>query len=220
MREQTIAHILSKKLIAIVRKLPRPHIVSLGEALQAGGIELMEVTFDPQNPDDWRETCESIRALRKHFGEAVRVGAGTVLSEQQVDMAYDAGAQYIISPNPDARVIRRTRERGLVSLPGCMTSGEMLSAHEAGADFIKMFPAGLLGVDYIKAVRAPLSHLSLLAVGGVNEKNAADFIRAGCCGLGVGGSLVDKQRVMSGEFQSITKLAATYVEAVRSATTP
>ena len=214
MREETIVHILSKKLIVIVRKLPRAHIAALGEALQAGGIELMEVTFDPQNPDDWRETCQSIQDLRKRFGEAVRVGAGTVLSKRQVDMACDAGALYIVSPNADAQVIGHTRARGLVSLPGCMTPSEMQSAHEAGADFIKVFPAGVLGAAYIRAVRAPLGHLRLLAVGGVNEKNAADFLRAGCCGLGVGGNLVDKNLVTAGAFARITDLAAAYVNAV------
>ena len=214
MREQTISHILSKKLIAIVRKMPRAHIVGLGEALLAGGIELMEVTFDPENPADWRESCDSIRALRQHFGEAVRVGAGTVLDARQVDMAHDAGALYIVSPNADARVIEHTRARGLVSLPGCMTPGEMVAAHEAGADFIKVFPVGVLGAAYIKAIRAPLSHLRLLAVGGVNEKNATGFLEAGCCGLGVGGGLVDKKLVMAGMFQNITALAAAYVELV------
>ena len=214
MREQTIAHILDKKLIAIVRKLPGEHIIALGEALQAGGIELIEVTFDPQNPNDWHETLDSIQALRRRFGETMRVGAGTVLTESQVDMACDAGALYIVSPNADARVITRARARGLASLPGCMTPSEMMSAHEAGADFIKVFPAGVLGPAYIKAVRAPLSHLRLLAVGGVNEKNAADFIHAGCCGLGVGGNLVDKRLVASGALQSIAALARAYVSAV------
>jgi len=218
MREETIAHILCKRLIVIVRKLPRAHIVALGEALQAGGIELMEVTFDPGNPGGWRETCESIRALRQRFGEEVRVGAGTVLRKEQVDMACEAGASYIVSPNADPRVIGHTRARGLVSLPGCMTPSEMQSAHEAGADFIKVFPAGTLGAAYIKAVRAPLSHLRLLAVGGVNERNAADFIGAGCCGLGVGGNLVDKGLVAAGSFGQITSLAAAYVRAVEQPT--
>jgi len=96
-----------------------------------------------------------------------------------------------------------------------MTPGEMLSAHDAGADFIKVFPAGVLGAAYIKAVCAPLSHLRLLAVGGVNEQNAAGLIKAGCCGLGVGGSLADRELVAAGAFDRITGLAAAYVAAVR-----
>ena len=103
----------------------------------------------------------------------------------------------------------------MVSMPGAMTPSEAMAAHTAGADFVKLFPAGALGAGYIKAVRAPLSHIAFLAVGGINENNAKSFIEAGCVGLGVGGNLVNKAWIEAGEFNKIAALARTFVENIQ-----
>jgi 2-dehydro-3-deoxyphosphogluconate aldolase/(4S)-4-hydroxy-2-oxoglutarate aldolase len=158
----------------------------------------------------------SIAAVKEKLGEKIVCGAGTVISVEQVDLAAKAGALFIVSPKADEAVIRRTRELGLVSLPGCMTASECLIAHNAGADFIKLFPASDLGTGYLKAIRAPLSHLKFLAVGGINENNAADFIRAGALGLGVGGNLVNKDWIALEQFDKISDTARKLVAAVKS----
>ena len=207
--------ILSRKLIAIVRGLPSEQLEGLAQAFCAGGIGLMEITFNQQKPETWAQTAAGIRMLKEKFAGKIIPGAGTVITLEQLQMAYDAGAQYIISPNVDVEIIRRTKELGLISLPGAMTPSEIVEAYKAGADFVKVFPVGNLGPAYIKALKAPLSHIPLMAVGGVNEKNAADFLKAGASGLGVGGNLVNKEWIANGEWEKITALAAEFVKAVQ-----
>jgi 2-dehydro-3-deoxyphosphogluconate aldolase/(4S)-4-hydroxy-2-oxoglutarate aldolase len=215
MREQVVQRILDTKIIAIVRGADEDLILPLGEALAAGGITMMEITFNQAKPDSFDATLRGIATVRKQFGDRLLAGAGTVLSEAQVDLAWEAGALYIVSPNTNPAVIRHTRELGLVSLPGALSPGECLAAHEAGADFVKLFPASDLGTGYLKALRAPLSHLKFLAVGGINEQNAAAFIKAGALGLGVGGNLVNKEWMAAGEWEKITALARHLVQAVK-----
>ncbi len=215
MRTETIAHILTHKLIAIARAVHADALVPLAEALLAGGISMLELTFDPREPDTWAETCRGIRTLRDRFEGRLLVGAGTVLDVAQLDMAHDAGARYIISPDVNEAVIRRTVEHGLVSMPGCMTPSEMTAALRAGADFIKLFPAGDLGIGYVKSVLAPLSHAKVLAVGGIDERNAASFMKAGCVGLGIGGSLVSRDHIAAGDYGRIADAARACVQAVK-----
>lgn len=202
------------RLIAIVRGLPPEHMLPLVEALAAGGLSMVEVTFAQARPETWTDTAASIRAICQRFGEAVQMGAGTVMSEKQVHMAADAGARYIISPSVDAKVITETRRLGLASFPGALTPTEISEAYRLGANAVKVFPAGTLGPGYIKAVKAPLAHIPMMAVGGVNEQNAADFLKAGAIGLGVGGNLVNKEWIAQGAWDKITALARAYREAV------
>jgi len=213
MRDLIIQQILETKLIAIVRGLPEPQAVPLARALLAGGISLIEITFNQAKPDSFLNTAKAVAAIRDAMGDSMRVGAGTVMTPAQLRLAYDAGAGFIISPNVDPSVIEQTRALGLVSLPGCMTPTECAAAHSHGADFIKVFPAGALGPGYIKALTAPLSHLRFLAVGGVDCANIPAFLRAGALGFGVGGNLVNKDWIAAGAFDRITALAREYVEA-------
>ena len=208
MREDVIACILNKKIIAIVRGAEEQKILPLAEALLKGGIGMIEITFNQKDPESYSSTVRSIKAIRKQFGGNVYVGAGTVLTVEQLTMANDAGAMYIISPHTDVQIIQKTRELGLVSIPGAMTPSECMTAHNAGADFIKLFPLGELGPGYFKALKAPLSHLRFLGVGGIDEKNIPGFLSAGIDGFGVGGNLVDKTLLKNGDFGKITELAA------------
>lgn len=206
--------VFNRKLIAIVRGLPPKDMAPLAEALQAGGIDLIEVTFAQHAPETFGETAAAIRLLRDSFAQQVLPGAGTVLTLDQLQMACDAGAQYIISPGADRQIIERTKALGLLSFPGALTPTEIADAWAWGADAVKIFPAGSLGPAYIKAVKAPLSHIPLMAVGGVHESNAAAFLQAGACGLGVGGSLVNREWIAAGEWPRITELARAYRRAV------
>ena len=140
------------------------------------------------------------------------VGAGTVTSVELVDMAAEAGALYMISPDMDEEVIKRTRELGLVSMPGAYTATEAKKAYNAGADFVKLFPCIGDAPAYVKALCAPLSHIPFLAVGGVDANNANAFIKAGAVGVGVGSSLVNKKWVDAGEYEKITEEAKKMIE--------
>jgi 2-dehydro-3-deoxyphosphogluconate aldolase/(4S)-4-hydroxy-2-oxoglutarate aldolase len=145
------------------------------------------------------------------------VGAGTVIRPEQVAMTYQAGGHYLVTPTTQPEIIRMGKALGMGLFPGAFSPSEILAAWEAGADAVKVFPASSVGPGYIKAIRGPLSQIPLMAVGGVNEKNAADFMKAGCVGLGIGGNLVNKEWIKNGEWDRITALAKEFVNAVKEA---
>ena len=214
MREQIIQEILNRKIISIVRGVEPDKMVRIAEALYEGGVTMVEVTFNQTNPASWQETADSITAIKAAMGDKMFVGAGTVTSVELVDLAAEAGAGYIISPDTDPAVIARTRELGLVSLPGAYTPTEAKQAHNAGADFVKLFPCAGDAPAYLKALCAPLSHIKFLAVGGVTADNAAAFLQAGAVGIGVGSSLVNKKWADAGEFWKITEEARRFVASI------
>ena len=213
MREDVIKIIEQEKIISIIRGIAPDDAVKVAKALYDGGIKLVEVTFDQSKPDKFINTAIAIKAIKDAMGDKMCVGAGTVITKKQVDMAFNAGAENIVSPDTDAKIIKRTVKKGMVSLPGAYTPSEAKKAHNAGADFVKVFPCS--SASYIKAVKAPLSHIKFLAVGGVSVDNASDFIKAGAVGIGVGGSLVNKDWVNNGEFDKITETAKALVEKVK-----
>ena len=214
MTQKIIDNVKQKKLIAIVRGMEPDYMLSLGQALYDGGIDMIEVTFNQSATDHYAATVKGIEILKEYFQDRVLVGAGTVLTTEQVDLAKAAGAGYIITPSTDPEVISYAKEQNLVAMPGALTPSEAVAAWKAGADFVKIFPAGNLGPAYLKAIRAPLSHIPFLAVGGINEKNIPDFLKAGAAGFGVGGNLVNKEWIMNGETDKITQLAKAFVQAV------
>lgn len=215
MRQQTIQAIEQEKIIAIVRGADPEQCLKVAQALYDGGIRLMEITYNQKDPASFQTTADTIAAVAKEFEGRMLVGAGTVTSPELVEMTAKAGGRYIISPDCYPDVIRRTLELDMVSIPGALTPTEVMTAHRAGADFVKLFPVGNLGTSYIKAIRAPISHVKLLAVGGVNEKNIAEFLSTGLCGAGVGGNLANKKWIEAGEYHKITETARAMVAAVK-----
>ena len=209
-----LEYVIERKIVAIVRGLSPEYLVRLGHAFEEGGIGLMEVTYNQTAPDTWKDTANGIEAVEKEFGDRLLVGAGTVITLEQVSMTYNAGGHYLVTPTTQPEIIRAGKALGLGLYPGALTPTEILTAYEAGADAVKVFPASSLGPGYIKAIRAPLSHIPLMAVGGVNEKNAAEVMKAGCVGLGVGGNLVNKEWIKNGEWEKITALAKEFRKAV------
>ena len=215
MREIVIERISKSKLIAIVRGIAdKEQCIRLAQAIYEGGIDLIEVTFNQSAPERFSDTTNAIAAISEHLGDKVCVGAGTVLTPQLAKMAADAGAKYIIAPDANVAVIQKTRELGLVSIPGVLTPTEIAAALEAGADFAKLFPAGLFGSGYIKALKAPLSHVKMLAVGGIDASNIPEFLASGCDGFGIGGNLVNKAWIEAGQFDKITQVARSLRDAV------
>ena len=206
-REEILKKIKAGKVIAIARGVGGGSCTDLAKALLAGGIRAMEITFSQKDPDSWRETAGAIRLLRETLRGEMLIGAGTVVLPEQLEMAYQAGAQFIISPDSNEEIIRRTVKLGMVSIPGAMTPTEILAAYRWGADMVKVFPAGNLGPGYFKAICAPINHIPLLATGGVNENNLAEYLAAGAAGAGIGGNLVKKEWIQNGEFGKITEAA-------------
>ena len=213
--EQMICKAIEKeKLIAIVRGVQKEQLIPAAEAMYAGGIRLLEITFSAKGTPSDEETAENIAMLVQHFAGRMHIGAGTVLTPEQVELVAKAGGKFIISPDANADVIKRTKQLGMVSIPGALTPTEIQSAHRAGADFVKLFPVTGLGTEYVKAVSAPLSHIRFLAVGGLDENNMAAYLKAGVCGFGIGSGLANRELIEAENYSAITELAKKYVAVI------
>ena len=210
--EHVISAIRQHKLIAIVRGLSEDELLKAAEALLGGGVRLLEVTFDQSGKIPDSVTANNIRLLKQTFDGKLLIGAGTVMSENQVLAAKEAGAEYIISPDVNEAVIKKTKELGLVSIPGALTPSEIVHAYNSGADVIKLFPSDTMGIPYIKAVRAPLRHIPMLAVGGVSVSNLADVLATGVWGVGIGSGVVRHDLLARNDYAGITALAKRYTE--------
>ena len=198
-------------IVAIIRGFEPDTCLRLTEAYVKGGINMVEVTFNQKAPQTWKDTATAIKAIKSSFGEVVKVGAGTVLTEQQLTICEDAGGEYMVTPNVNVELIKKCVADGLMAMPGALTPSEAVAAWNAGASYVKLFPIGVLGPEYVKAVMAPLSHIPFLAVGGIGPDNVADYIKAGCVGAGVGGNLTNKEWIAAGEWDKITATAAALV---------
>ena len=214
MREQIIKLIIEKKVIAIVRGIHGEDCVNLARALHKGGVDLLEATFDPVDPEDRKRTVNTIKMLISELGDIMTFGAGTVTSVEMVKLAKAAGARFIVSPNTDAAVIRATVENDMVSIPGALTPTEIKFAHDCGGDFIKVFPAGCMGVSYFKNIHAPLIDCKILAVGSVSADDAKDYMAAGCSGVGVASCLFKKEWVKAEEWDRITQTAKAFIASI------
>lgn len=214
-KNDVIKLIENEKIIVIVRGVNKEDLIPLANAMYNGGIRLLEVTYSANGSVSDEQTAENIKLLADYFDGKMVIGAGTVLTEKQVELTYKAGGKFIISPDSYDKVIKKTNELGLVSIPGALTPTEIQSAYRAGADFIKLFPITDLGVSYFKAVKAPLSHVKFLAVGGINENNMSDYLKAGICGFGIGSNIVDKKLINEKKYDKITELAKTFLSAVK-----
>lgn len=215
MRNTIIKAIEKEKIIVIVRDVEREHLIPLTQAMYEGGIRLLELTYSANGKTSDEDIAANIEMLAKHFEGRMHIGAGTVLTKAQVELTHKAGGSFIISPDTFGDVIKRTRELGMVSIPGALTPTEIREAVRCGADFVKLFPITNLGTDYIKAIRAPLSDVKLLAVGGINENNMCSYLETGISGIGVGSNIVDKKLIQTGDYNGIVKLARAYTEKIR-----
>lgn len=215
MINRLIKQLEEEKIVVIVRGIQSEKLIPLAEAMYDGGIRFLEITYSQDGGVSDEETEKNIFALSSHFGEKMNIGAGTVLTEDQVLRTKRAGGKFIISPDTNPLVIKKTKELGMMSMPGALTPTEIQSAHTSGADFVKLFPVTALGPEYVKAVKAPLSRIKLCAVGGIDEKNISDYLKAGVSGFGIGSNIVSKALVEKNDFKAITALAKKYVSAVK-----
>jgi len=208
-RETTLDRILEGGIVAVVRSESSEPLVNVIRALAEGGVTAAEVTFTV--PD----AVEVIRKVRREVGDTVVLGAGTVLDPETARAAMLAGAEYIVSPTVNLDVIRLCRRYGKVAMPGAFSPTEILTAWEAGADVVKVFPADVVGPSYLKALRGPLPQIRLMPTGGVDLTTAESFLKAGACCLGVGSALVDPKAISSNDFARIRDLASQYAGIIR-----
>lgn len=203
------------RVVAIIRGYDPDVCLHLAEAYAAGGIRAVEVTYVQADRALWKKTTAAIAAIRERFSAELHVGAGTVLNSEQLAMTRDAGGEFMVAPNVSPALIRECVALDMAPIPGALTPTEVVDAWDAGASFVKVFPAGRMGPDYVKALRAPLAHIPLLAVGGVTVDNAADFIRAGCAGVAVSGALTSREMIAAGQWDRIADVARALVEGTR-----
>lgn len=185
--------------------------VEVCRALVAGGITTFEVTMGTPN------ALDVIREVRATFGDSVLVGAGTVLDPETARLAMAAGAQFLVAPNLNLELIRFARRYSIVVIPGALTPTEIVTAWEAGADMVKVFPVRALGPAYVHDLLAPLPQMRLVAVGGVTVDNAGDYIRAGAVAVGVGGELLSSQLIKEGRYDELEARARQLVTAIATA---
>lgn len=197
-------------VVPVVRASSAEQAAMAAEAVAAGGIPVVEITMTVPG------AVEVIRNLVQRAGDKILIGAGTVLDVQSARSCLQAGAQFLVSPGFDAPTIAFASEAGVVIMAGALTPTEVITAWRAGADFVKIFPcANVGGAKYIKALRGPLPQVPLVPTGGVNLETAADFLKAGCAALGIGGELVLADALSARQPQRITELATKYVEIVQ-----
>lgn len=205
-RPEIISRLVQPGIIAVIRTEKPSQLPDVCEALIAGGVIALEITFTVPN------ALEAIHDASRRFGERALVGAGTVLNAEMCRAAIGAGAEFVVSPVAKLEIIAAAHASDKPVMIGAYTPTEAQTAHEAGADFIKIFPADRLGPSYIKALRAPLPHLKIVPTGGVDLNTAADFLKAGCAALGVGGSLLTADVLKTGNWAELTRLAKAFVE--------
>ena len=212
----TLDFIKKHKLVAIARKIAPVSIVRAAQAVYSGGIRCLEITFDQASLSCIEDTAFSIASVKKALGDDVCVGAGTVVTIEQVKAAHEAGADFVLSPDTNPLVIAETKKLGMISVPGAMTPTEIMYAYNSGADIVKVFPAGFLGLDYYKAVRAPINHVPLMAVGGIDETNVASFFEAGYCSCGIGSNIMKNALIEAGSYEALTLLAEKFVKSCKA----
>lgn len=208
---KVLEQIAANGVVAILRGVEPTRMVPLGRALLAAGVGAIEVTMNSDG------ALDGITALRHELGDAIPVGAGTVMNGDAARMAVAAGAMFLLTPHLAEDTLTASIALGVPAVVGTMTPTEAVRAHSLGAEMVKVFPAGTLGPNYFRELRGPLPHIRTMAVGGVNAGNAGDFIRAGAAAVGAGSQLVDQVAVASGDWEAVRAKAVAMVVAVRAA---
>jgi len=201
-KQENLQTIIDSGVIAVIRGMEVDKVVNIVDALLEGGVKALEITLNsPGAIDLIEEVSERVKDT-----DAI-VGAGTVLDGETARAAILAGAEFVFAPNLNQDVIEVCNRYGKVVIPGVMTPTEIVNAYQAGADLVKIFPAGVMGPKYIKSVKGPLNHIPMMPTGGVGLDNAADFIEAGVVALGVGSALMDKEAIAEENYEVITEKA-------------
>lgn len=212
-RHSDLQRVLDGGIVAIIRASSGEQLVNVAHALFEGGIDIIEVTFTTPG------VVDVISSVRKELGSKILLGAGTVLDPETARVAILAGAEFLVSPCVNLEVIKLAHRYDKLVMPGAYTATEIVTAWEAGADVIKIFPADIGGAPYLKALKGPLPQIRMMPTGGVNQQTLKDFVKAGACAVGLGSQLVEKEALERGDFARIRQLAAEYVKLMQQART-
>ena len=205
-----------KRLVVLFRNVPLEKMADVSKALVKGGIKILEITFDQTQEDPHAVFKNAVSIVREAVGSELCLGAGTVLDELQVRTAYEAGAEFIVSPNTNKKVIELTKKLGMLSVPGALTPTEITYAWDCGADIVKLFPADDMGFHYIWNIRGPLPHIPMMATGGVNKETIPKFLKSGINYVGTGIYVVDRDMLNANDYEGIGRLAKEHVEVIET----
>ena len=209
-RFEIVQKIIDDGAVAVIRMSDSQKLLRVAEALLEGGISALEITMTTPN------ALKVIEEASLELPGEVLIGVGSVLDSETARLAINAGAKYVVSPIFKTEIVQTAHRYNLPVMPGCFTPTEILTAHEAGADIVKVFPADVVGMPFFKAIKAPMPHLNLMPTGGVSLTNAGDWLKAGACAVGVGGALLDKQAIADGNFAKLTENARILRQSIQS----
>ncbi|RPI72193.1 MAG: bifunctional 4-hydroxy-2-oxoglutarate aldolase/2-dehydro-3-deoxy-phosphogluconate aldolase [Ignavibacteriales bacterium] len=209
-KENILRTILDKKVIAVIRVKEEEKLNKVIEAVYTGGISVIEITMTVPN------AIRLIENVSDTFGEKILVGVGSVLNSATAEDAIKAGAKYVVSPVFKKEILETAQKYNVPAMPGAFTPTEIQTAYEAGADIVKVFPADIVGMNFFKAILAPLPHLKLMPTGGVSLNNAGDWLKAGACAVGVGSALLDKNAIMNERYDILTNNARIINESINA----
>ena len=212
MENKVVEWILKYQLVAISRGVKPELMVKTAKALYDGGVRSLEITFNQASDTCIQDTETSIKQVKQALGDKMCIGAGTVMTIEQAEAAYQAGADFALAPDTNIDVIKKIVKLGMAAVPGALTPTEIAAAYQAGASIVKLFPAGNMGLNYVKAIRGPINHVPLMAVGGVNVQNIREFLDNGFTSVGIGSNIVKNSLIEAGKFDEITALAKAYTE--------
>lgn len=210
-REETLNRILDKKAIAVIRMADSSKLIRVVEAILEGGVECVEITMTVPG------AIQVIKEVAREIGDQALIGSGTVLDGDTARQTMEAGAQFVVGPIFSPEVVEVAHQHGRVVIPGAFSPAEIVTAWNAGADVVKIFPATVLGPKYIKDVRGPLPHIRLCPTGSVTVDNAGEWIKAGAACVGIGSDLLDKQAIQDSRFEILTERAQRMVASIQSA---
>ena len=203
------------KLMVLARGIPKDVLLKGVAAIADAGVTIFESTFDHRKDNCVEENAGKIAALVDEFGDRMSIGAGTVLSVEEVRAAHDSGATFIVSPDSDPEVIAETKRLGMASIPGAMTPTEIKRAYALGADIVKLFPADDLGYHYIQNLKGPMPHIPLMATGGVNPDTIPEFLSRGIMAVGTGVTIFRPDLVVAEDYAGIAALAKAHIDAIK-----
>ena len=208
---ETLSRLVDSGVVAVLRGVPADQLIEIAEALREGGVTAVEITADTPNVGDL------IGEVAGSFDDEVVVGTGTVLDSETARTTLMAGAEFVVSPSLHEDVIETCNRYGAVSAPGVMTPTEAVRGYEAGADFVKVFPAKTVGPAHLGAMKGPLGQIPMMPTGGGSPNNAAEYVKAGAFAVGAGGALVDYDAAERGDYEVITETAREFTRVVEEA---
>jgi len=209
-KQEILNEIIKRKAVSVIRVKEQEKLKKVIEAIYEGGISVAEITMSVPN------AIGLIEKMNSELGDRVIVGVGTVLNAETAEDAIKAGAKFVVSPVLKKEIIEKVHKYDLPAMPGCFTPTEIYSAYEMHADIIKVFPADVLGMEFFKAILAPMPFLKLMPTGGVTLTNPEEWLKAGACAVGLGSALLDKDAVKNENYSKLTENAKTIMASINS----